>query len=318
MSAAVVPATTRALPGSEGKRARAVVTPEGIAIPVIVASRSARIGALMLDLVILITSLIVIDIILGAIGSSVFPGFGGGGGGTASASWEFITIIRIVFAFFAWYGYFLLQELGPRGATLGKRILGIRVAARHGGRLTPEAVIARNLIRDVEVFYPMVYVLIALVLSLAGRGDSALLWTAVCWFLLFALFPCFNRDALRAGDIVAGTWVVEAPRLKLADAISTQGAASVDGASQVTGTRYEFGEAELSIYGERELTTLERLLREGNDEALGAVHATICRKIGWDPGAGDERAFLEAFYAQLRARLEADMRFGKRKADKYS
>ena len=82
--------------------------------------------------------------------------------------------------------------------------------------------------------------------------------------------------------------------------------------------RYDFGEAELSIYGERELQTLERLLRDSQPDALKAVHATICRKIGWDPGAGDERAFLEAFYGQLRSRLEADMRFGKRKADKFS
>ena len=63
---------------------------------------------------------------------------------------------------------------------------------------------------------------------------------------------------------------------------------------------------------------MERLLRDSQPDALKAVHATICRKIGWDPGAGDERAFLEAFYAQLRSRLEADMRFGKRKADKFS
>lgn len=74
----------------------------------------------------------------------------------------------------------------------------------------------------------------------------------------------------------------------------------------------------MSVYGEHELQTLERLLREARPEALAAVHATICRKIGWDPGAGDERAFLEAFYAQLRAKLEGDMRFGKRKADKHS
>ena len=32
----------------------------------------------------------------------------------------------------------------------------------------------------------------------------------------------------------------------------------------------------------------------------------------------DERAFLEAYYAQLRARLEGGMRFGKRKADKFT
>ena len=74
----------------------------------------------------------------------------------------------------------------------------------------------------------------------------------------------------------------------------------------------------MSVYGEHELQTLERVLRKSDNEAIIAVHGTICQKIGWNPGAGDERAFLEAFYAQLRARLETDMRFGKRKADKYS
>jgi uncharacterized RDD family membrane protein YckC len=68
---------------------------------------------------------------------------------------EFMQILLALIGFFTWYGYFLVQELGPRGATLGKRITGIRVAARGGGRLTPEAVIARNLLRDIEVFYPL-------------------------------------------------------------------------------------------------------------------------------------------------------------------
>ena len=36
-------------------------------------------------------------------------------------------------------------EMGPRGATPGKRLLKMRVASRDGGRLTPEAVVARNL-----------------------------------------------------------------------------------------------------------------------------------------------------------------------------
>ena len=35
-------------------------------------------------------------------------------------------------------------------------------------------------------------------------------------------------------------------------------------------------------------------------------------------GGGDERAFLEAYYTQLRARLESGMRLGKRKADKFA
>lgn len=139
---------------------------------------------------------------------------------------------------------------------------------------------------------------------------------AACWFLVFMLFPFFNRDALRAGDLVAGTWVVDAPRTKLAEALSTQGAMRSQ-SSEVTGAAYRFGEAELSVYGEYELQTLEQVLRENRPEAMANVHAAICRKIGWEPGAGDERAFLEAFYAQLRARLEGGMRFGKRKKDKF-
>ena len=53
-------------------------------------------------------------------------------------------------------------------------------------------------------------------------------------------------------------------------------------------------------------------------EALPAIYEAICKKIGWVPGIGDERAFLEAYYTQLRARLESGMRMGKRKADKFS
>ena len=62
---------------------------------------------------------------------------------------------------------------------------------------------------------------------------------------------------------------------------------------------------------------LEGVLRQDNAEAQRQVMEAICRKIGWQPGTGDERAFLEAFYAALRARLEQNMRFGKRKKDKF-
>ena len=303
---------------SEAKRARTIVTPEGIAVPMIVASRSARIGALFLDMIILILTLFLVSLLLDAIMGGLSQVWEEEVFAENSAVREFVYVVGTIFAFFFWYGYFLVQELSPRGATFGKRILGIRVAARNGRRLTPDGVIARNLLRDIEITFPIVYFLVTLVMSIAGESGGSLLWAATFWFLLFALFPFFNKDALRAGDVIAGTWVVDAPRTQLADAMSTQGAASTQGSSALTGERYQFGEAELSVYGEKELQTLERLLREDNENALYAVHSTICRKIGWDPGQGDERAFLEAFYSQLRARLENDMRFGKRKADKHS
>ncbi|MFA9200818.1 MAG: RDD family protein [Cypionkella sp.] len=292
----------------DAKRRRTVVTPEGIELPLTLATRGARLGALTLDYLILLVTTVAVTLFL-----AITAGGLGDGDGPAG---EFLGVVWMLFWFLAWNGYFLAFELSPRGATPGKRIARIRVAARPdgaggGARLTAEAVIARNLLRDIELFMPLVFLLVAP----SGEGGSAAI-AGMLWFLTFALFPLFNRDALRAGDVVAGTWVVEAPRARLAAVLSSAQAAR--GASAVTGATYRFSEAELAVYGEHELTTLERVLRLGQPEALAAVHAAICGKIGWNPGAGDERAFLEAYYAQLRARLERNMRFGRRKADKFS
>ncbi len=293
------------------KRLRQIITPEGISLPITVASRGARVGAFLLDMTIFTLGLIAFHLLMAALFGSTIDETMSGLDGTPNGAQEFIIIIYVLAIFIARYGYFLGFELGPRGATLGKRIVGIRVAARDGGRLSPEAIIARNLIRDIEILLPLVFFLTAIV----GEGGNAG-WASALWVSIFRAFPFFNKDAMRAGDVIAGTWVVEQPKMKLAQTLSTQGAAG--GTSHLTGTKYEFGEAELSIYGEHELQTLERVLRDDKDEALIAVHAAICAKVGWNPGAGDERAFLEAFYAQLRSRLENDMRFGKRKADKFS
>lgn len=296
-----------------GHRGRTLITPEGIAVPIVVASRSARIGALILDLTFLILAAIALQLILAWLLGGLFAEVQNSASEEIRSALEFLFVFYVLMLFAARYGYFLWLELGPRGATLGKRAVGIRVAARNGARLTPEMVIARNLLRDIEMVLPIAF------LAAAPEGEMGRFGLAgLVWFLTFMSIPFFNKDALRAGDIIAGTWVVEAPRTSLAQTLSTSGAANNAGSSEVTGARYQFGEAELGIYGERELQTLERILRSGNDEALSAVHTAICRKIGWEPGAGDERAFLEAFYAQLRARLESDMRFGKRKADKHS
>jgi len=309
-------AIARSLPAD--KRARTLITPEGIGLPITLASRGSRAGALILDVMILVFGFLAFFLALVWIAEGLFEGTELDPNGIPNGAQEFPLILLVLLGFTVWYGYFLVQELGPRGATFGKRVVGIRVAARGGGRLTPEAVIARNLLRDIELFYPLVYLIVLAVMSATDEDVGLLAWVTTAWFALFLLFPFFNRDALRAGDVIAGTWVVERPRAKLADVLSTQGAAAPRGASAVTGARYEFGEAELSVYGEKELQTLERMLREAQPDALSAVHATICRKLGWEPGAGDERAFLEAFYAQLRAKLEGEMRFGKRKADKFS
>jgi uncharacterized RDD family membrane protein YckC len=290
-------------------RQRVITTPEGLALSFTLAGRGARFAALALDLFFMMVMLVVIVMALG---------FTAGGIANLDHKIEakdnvghaiqFLVIVLIAFVFLLRNGWFLFFELGPRGATPGKRITGIRIAARNGGRLSTEMVLARNLLRDIEIFLP----LFAVTSALGSSASESVNWIMAGWFLIFALFPCFNRDSLRAGDLVAGTCVVETPRRKLEASLSTAPAAT----PAVSG--YAFRDSDLGTYGEYELQTLERVLRDGKHEALEAVARAICVKIGWTPPQGEEvRPFLDAYYTALRERLEQGMRFGKRKADKF-
>jgi uncharacterized RDD family membrane protein YckC len=286
-------------------RDRILVTPEGIAVPVAVASRGARAGALLMDLTFIVL------LIVGSTLALLYIAGGTAGmlrevdtDSAAGHALQFLVILWIVIMFLFRNAYFLFFELGPRGATPGKRLAGIRIAARDGGRLTADMVIARNLLRDIELFLPIVFI------ASAGVDSGAAWLAATGWFLIFMLFPMFNRDGLRAGDVIAGSWVLERPRQKLEAAMSVP-----DAAQRRT---YRFEDAELAVYGEFELQALERVLREKRSESIESVYRTIAEKIGRNDGWNDERAFLEDYYTQLRGRLEAGMRMGRRKADKFS
>jgi uncharacterized RDD family membrane protein YckC len=296
-----------------------LVTPEGIELPITVASKGARAGALILDLVFVTLLQVLTTFLLASIAFGGMAAFFEAGENSGSlGAIEFLFVIWIIAMFLIRNAWFLFFELGPRGATPGKRIAGIRVAARDGGRLSVEMVIARNLLRDIELFLPIVFVASA---SEEGGGAAGL--AAFAWFMVFALFPFWNKDRLRAGDIVAGTWVVEQPKRKLEAAMSAaQAQAQVQaraGAGEAEPQHaFRFADDELQVYGEYELQTLERILRENRRESLEKVHQTIAAKIGRSDGQGQERQFLDAYYNQLRARLEAGMRMGERKADKFS
>ena len=298
---------TAALPDRvrRSDRDRTLITPEGIALPITVASRGARAGALLLDLLLVGFLQVATTLFL------MWVGFGSLSTGGMPAV-EFLIVAWIIVMFLFRYAYFLYFELGARGATPGKRATGIRIAARDGGRLTVDMVVARNLLRDIELFLPVTFLFAAFDTDQMGYAGLA----GLAWFLIFALFPFFNRDRLRAGDVIAGSWVVETPRRKLEAAMTSSPAGDAQVAS--LSRPLVFSDEELAVYGEYELQTLERVLREDRAEALGNVHDAIAHKIGRDPLSSESRPFLEAYYRQLRARLEAGMRMGQRKADKFS
>ncbi len=291
-------------------RDRMVITPEGVTLPIVLAAHGARAAALLLDLAMIGAAIIVTTLTLIWIAGGVAVAESDLQGGTAkSHALQAIVVLWIVAMFLFRNAWFLFFELGPRGATPGKRIAGIRIAARGTERLTTEAVIARNIVRDIELFMPVVFIGGAFA---AGSDADLAGWAGAIWFAIFMLFPFFNRDALRCGDVIAGTWVIEAPRRKLGHALSVS--APVAAAEQA----FTFTPEELAVYGEYELQTLERVLRDGRGPALDDVADAISRKIGRPYPYRAERVFLESYYLQLRARLEQGLRLGRRKADKHA
>jgi uncharacterized RDD family membrane protein YckC len=274
------------------KLAREVVTPEGVVVHVRLASASARLGALILDLLILFGALIVLAILTFVAGSNL---------GRAAGVLALFGLRSFYFSGF---------ELAWNGRTPGKRMTGLRVVNRRGGVLTPAAVIARNLMREVELFLPL-----SIVIS-GGAGITADPWTfaaLLIWVCVLALLPVFNRDRLRAGDMVAGTWVIIEPKpALLPDLVSGQAATAA----------YRFTTQQLAVYGVKELQVLEEVLRSPltSRQALERdVAQRIARKIGYADVAAvtaDAEKFLEAFYAAQRRRLEAELAFGRRRRDK--
>jgi uncharacterized RDD family membrane protein YckC len=274
------------------KLAREVVTPEGVVVHVRLASASARLGALILDLVILFAALIVLAILTFVSGSNL---------GRAAGVLALFGLRSFYFSGF---------ELAWNGRTPGKRMTGLRVVNRRGGTLTPAAVIARNLMREVELFLPL-----SIAIS-GGAGITTDPWTfatLLIWVCVLAALPVFNRDRLRAGDMVAGTWVIIEPKpALLPDLVSERTVADI----------YRFTTQQLAVYGVKELQVLEEVLRSpsvSRHELERDVAQRIARKIGYTDTAAvmaDAEKFLEAFYAAQRRRLEAELAFGRRRRDK--
>lgn len=279
---------------AEAAKRRSLVTPEGVDLSLKLADVGQRISAFLVDLLIMLAILIGITLLLVAMIAA-----------TGMAGMEIGAIVWLLGFFILRNGYFILMEIGPRAATFGKRGAGLRVVARSGERLTADRVIARNLMREIEFYLPVSFLSYN---AAEGAGSALTSLAGLAWTGIFLFFPMFNKDKMRVGDLLAGTWVISAPRKQLTSDLLN---------ADTPKDRYRFTEAQLDVYGVYELQTLERVLRDGQGEAIVTVAYAIRTKIGMTDQSGDEYVFLLAYYDAIRARMERGLLFGKRREDKH-
>ena len=152
-----------------------VDTPEHVRLDYVLADLGSRVGALAIDLAILVGTSLLLGLALyyaGALGDVM----------------QSLSATVLIFAsFFAQWGYFMLFEGLGGGRTPGKRAIGLRVVHVGGEPLSFRGSVLRNLVRAVD-FLPVV------------SGIPSGLVGAVCILV--------NRRAQRLGDLVAGTMVV--------------------------------------------------------------------------------------------------------------
>jgi uncharacterized RDD family membrane protein YckC len=301
-------------------RIHRVLTPEGVSLPFVVAPAGDRLSAFLFDTLLIVGATIAVGLLAAL--SSVF-GMEALGGSVA-----------VLVGFLLWNFYFVYFEVHWGGVTFGKRKAELRVISRDGGPLTAEAIFARNLMRNLEFYIP-VMVLLAPDQTLPeapGWGRPL----AAVWLLVFALMPLFNKDRLRCGDLVAGTMVVKAPVAVLLSDLADRGAerpvarkaagAAVPApafAPPPPPEEFPFTRQQLDIYGIHELQVLEDLLRRDDQGTLdGRILEEVCdkikTKIGWPRESWQvpPRRFLDAFYRAQRALLEQKMLFGQRQERK--
>lgn len=278
-----------------------IITPEGVALSFETATVGERVGALLLDMLIIGAIMLVGVIIFFTLPLEKMP--------SKTYDWvkEAAYIAFTIAMFLLRSGYFLISEMSPRAATFGKRIMRLRVISDDGSRLTPAKAFTRNALREVEIYLPLQ------VLTVGIFAQSLLGTALMLWVLGVVCLPLFNKDHARLGDFLAGTRVVHMPKLKLSFDLVDLEADKLMGLS--------FTPAQLA-YGEMELKVLETVLRERKAATLRAVSDRIKQRIDWKPPANpldmpSDEHFLRAYYAALRAHLESKMLIGKRRKDKF-
>ncbi|MEZ4682730.1 MAG: RDD family protein [Caldilineaceae bacterium] len=195
-------------------------TPENVTFGFEVAGIGSRFIGALIDTVVIITSLLLLNVLLGVL--LEFLGNGGVtdfiNGNDEEMPWAvgIVLAIYVLLNFLFASGYYIIFELIWNGQTVGKRVAKIRVARVNGTPAGFLEIVVRNLVRMVD-FLPVAY----------GVG-------------LVVMFT--NRHARRLGDFAAGTLVIkEQMQVTLASL----------GQSQVAATLASPGDREIEAWRQR-------------------------------------------------------------------
>ncbi|MGJ8657276.1 MAG: RDD family protein [Akkermansiaceae bacterium] len=151
---------------------------EGVEIHLRIAGPFPRALALLLDMLIVGAIMLVLGFILTVV---------------TSGMWMVGQGIFLIVGFFLSWGYFAYFEAGKRGATIGKRTLGLRVIDRSGKNITKGQAFVRNILRLVDMLPGMPSTAAGVMIGSFGLG----------------FFCClFTKKFQRVGDLVANTLVV--------------------------------------------------------------------------------------------------------------
>lgn len=293
----------RRTPRAERPSPHELVPPEGVPITLRVAPIGTRIAAQMTDIVVTLVGALALVILLSL---------------TTVTGQNTVFALAALLFFLIRVPYYTLTELLWNGQTLGKRLMSVKVIAADGGPLTTHALVARNLMKEAEIFLPG-----TLLFTLDTVTPVASLIT-FGWIFATLMVPLSNPRRQRFGDMMAGTYVIQLPVPILLPDVSQAPVPVKEGREG-----YRFFAHQLDHYGVYELQTLEDLLRASERRRpgeRGAAPATIAAvveriraKIGYPHAvtAPEHLDFLKAFYKAQRAHLEQRQLFGERRADKF-
>ncbi|MEM1038124.1 MAG: RDD family protein [Pseudomonadota bacterium] len=307
------------------RRQLVIMPPEGVPLTLVPAGLGGRLGAQLLDLF--------FTLLIGMV--LIFAAFYAFQGLRASSA-----IIIVLTFFLLRLPYYIVTEIIWNGQTPAKRILGLRTVSVNGKGLTIYQIVVRNLLREIEFFSPVTYLL-------AGASDPGILTLiAALWTVVVIIVPLWNRWNQRIGDILADTAVINTPKPALLPDVAIakpSGALSANSRSSENplgrwrdrssgGSAqepvYTFSRAQLDHYGRHELQVLETVLRTDPGQSdklqqerranLGRIARQIGKKIGYGNLISDREAndFLAAFYRAERAYLEERNLMGDRRDDK--